>query len=313
MLIEESTLKVVVWQQITRVSKVSNLSEIGIVLERFFRGFQEKRNLQRSQAIVASFGSSGRTWLRALLSRAFVLEHGLQTNLIIDLDNLNRLCVDVPIVFFTHDNYLRNYTGDGSSKKAFAHKPVLFLARHPGDVAVSQYYQWKYRMRRRKKKINNYPLEPELSLFEFVMSTECGLPKIIRFMNEWADQLDVLPTHLVIRYEDLRTDTAAELERVIAFLGGHVRSTNIIGAISWASIENMRALENQGSPLIDSGRSGKDRSTTNSYKARRAKVQGYRDDFTEDQLDAIDQLISKTLSSVYGYGSFEPLSSIKAG
>ncbi len=38
-------------------------------------------------------------------------------------------------------------------------KKVVLMVRNPADTAVSQYYQWKFRMTARKKRINNYPLD----------------------------------------------------------------------------------------------------------------------------------------------------------
>jgi hypothetical protein len=298
-------------REVTRFPGLLLPADVGIAIERRFRGYRESRNLRRSHVVVVSFGSSGRTWLRVLMSRAFALEHDLRSDTIIDLDNLHRQCAEIPIVFFTHDNYLRDHTGDGPLKTVFAQKPVLLLVRHPADVAVSQYFQWKYRMRKRKKAINRYPLESDLPLFDFVMRTECGLPKIIKFMNEWAAELKALPKLTVLRYEDLRNDTEAELARIFSLIGARVNPKNIGESISWASVENMRTLENGGAPLIDSGRSNKDRSTADSYKARRARVGGYRDDFTLEQVAAIDSLISATLSPVFGYHNSETDESIR--
>src|SRR5262249_25761256 len=206
-------------------------ASVGIAIERRFRGYQESCNLKLSHVAFVSFGSSGRTWLRVLLSKALALQHDLNTDAIIDLDNLHRLCPGIPIAFFTHDNYLRDYTGSGPSKIAFRRKPVLLLVRHPADVAVSQYFQWKHRMRWRKKIINNYPLQANLSLFDFAMHRECGLPKIIRFMNEWAADITTIPKLALVRYEDLRSDTEPELTRVLNFIGVQIDRENLRKAV----------------------------------------------------------------------------------
>ena len=42
-------------------------------------------------------------------------------------------------------------------KRDFYDKKVVLLVRSPQDVAVSQYFQWKFRMRPRKKALNEYP------------------------------------------------------------------------------------------------------------------------------------------------------------
>ncbi len=44
-----------------------------------------------------------------------------------------------------------------------------------------------------------------------------------------------------------------------------------------------------------------DRSNPNTYKVRRAKVGGYRDDFSAEELAQIDRIVESTLAPVYGY------------
>ena len=86
---------------------------------------------------------------------------------------------------------------------------MIFLARDPRDVAVSQYFQWKYRMKPNKKDINAYPTA-DLEPFEFVMS-EAGLPKVIEFMNLWAKEAPRIREFMIVRYEDLRAAPGGDL------------------------------------------------------------------------------------------------------
>ena len=44
-----------------------------------------------------------------------------------------------------------------------------------------------------------------------------------------------------------------------------------------------------------------ERDNPDSYKVRRAKVGGYRDYFSDDQIEAIDRLIEATLAEQFGY------------
>ena len=57
----------------------------------------------------------------------------------------------------------------------------------------------------------------------------------------------------------------------------------------------------------------KDRSDPNTYKVRRAKVGGYRDDFTPEQLASIDALVEQRLLPVFGYSRGEPGARLAAG
>jgi hypothetical protein len=269
-------------------------------LERWLRGREDFRKLRLADAVVVSFGKSGRTWLRVLLSRVFQLQHGLDERAILGFDNLHYRTGAVPKILFTHDNYLRDYTGRRDSKADFYDKKVVFLARDPRDVAVSQYFQWKYRMKPNKKDINAYPVG-DLSPFEFVMS-DAGLPKVIGFMNLWAREASRIKSFMVVRYEDLRARPEVTLRALLGFLGTPASDAQIAGAVQFGSYDNMKRMEQQQVFWLSGGRLvPKDRSNPNSYKVRRGKVAGYRDDFDPAQLAEIDRLVETTLDPLYGY------------
>ena len=269
-------------------------------LERWLRGREDWRKLRLADAVVVSFGKSGRTWLRVLLSRVFQLQHGLDERAVLGFDNLHFRTGTVPKILFTHDNYLKDYTGHDRSKADFYYKKVIFLARDPRDVAVSQYFQWKYRMKPNKKDINAYPLG-ELTPFDFVMS-DAGLPKVIHFMNLWAKEAPQIRQFMVVRYEDLRARPEETLQALLAFLGTPASDAQIADAVKFASYDNMKRMEQQRVFWLSGGRLvPKDRSNPDSYKVRRGKVAGYRDDFDSAQLARIDQLVETTLDPLYGY------------
>jgi hypothetical protein len=178
------------------------------------------------------------------------------------------------------------------------------MVRDPADVAVSQYHQWKYRMTDRKKIINNYPRDPNVSLFEFVMSPESGLIKIIDFMNGWGRDLGRFRSLLVVRYEDMRAQPELMVARILEFIGTPGTEEQIREAVRFASVENMRQLETKKVFWLSGRRMlATDRSNPNSFKVRRAKVGGYRDDFSAEELAAIDQVIAERLNPVFGYGA----------
>ena len=108
-------------------------------LERWLRGREEYKKLQRADWVLMSWGKSGRTWLRVMMSRVYQLKAGLDASELLDFDNLKASDPSLPAVFFTHNNYLRNYTGNWESKSHFQGKRIVLLVRDPRDVAVSQY------------------------------------------------------------------------------------------------------------------------------------------------------------------------------
>ncbi len=121
---------------------------------------------------------------------------------------------------------------------------MVLLVRHPADVAVSQYQQWRHRMRPNKKTLNAYPEHDEtVSLAEFVIERPAGLGKVIDFMNGWAREMPRLPQLLVVRYEDLRARPEATLGELLTFMGTPGTQDEVRAAVEFASFENMQRLE----------------------------------------------------------------------
>jgi Sulfotransferase domain len=272
-------------------------------LERRLRGKEEFRKLRLADVVVVSFGKSGRTWVRVLLSRFFQLRFGLKPSSFIGFDNLHRKDAGIPRVFFTHDNYLRDFTGNRDTKHDFYGKKVVLLVRQPADVAVSQFHQWKFRMRPHKKGLNKYPEHGrEVDVFGFVADEDAGLPKVIDFMNGWARELPNLEHILIVRYEDLRRDTAGELRRVLEFMGQRPTEAELADCVAFASVENMRKLEEKSVFWLAGSRMKPgDRKNPESFKVRRAKVGGYRDYFDDAQLARLDALTEERLLPGFGY------------
>lgn len=301
-------VRVALRQGIAVASSVTMPRDKSLKLERYLRGQEDARMLAQSDYAVVSYGKSGRTWLCVLLSRYFQLRYKLPADQLLQYDSLHRLNRTVPRVMFTHDNYLGDYTGTQDSKADYAGSRVVLLARHPADTAVSQYFQWKHRMRNRKKYINNYPdPKDDVPLIDFVLGESAGIPKIVRFMNLWAAEFDRLKAIRVVRYETLRSDTARTLGNVLEFMNENATDAELAQCVEFASVENMRKMEKDTffKGVGDRMTPG-DASNPDSYKVRRAKVGGYRDYFTDDEVARIDELIAKTLSPAYGYSEAPP-------
>jgi Sulfotransferase domain len=273
-------------------------------IERWLRGREQYRKLQRADCVIVSFGKSGRTWLRVMLSRFYQIRHGLSERHLIGFDNLHLRNRAIPKIFFTHDNYTKDYTGNLDSKADYAGKKVVLLIRHPADVAVSQYYQWQYRMKPNKVALNRYPERGrDLGIFDFVTREYAGLTRTIDFMNGWAGEAgsDDL---LVVRYEDMRAHPEQALGRILAFIGTPGSEDEIREAVAFASFENMRKMEANSTFWLSGGRMRpRDQTNPQSFKTRRGKVGGYRDYFDEREIAEIDRLVAEQLSPVFGYAS----------
>jgi len=279
-----------------------------IRIDRWLRGKEEFRKLRLADCVIVSFGKSGRTWVRVMLSRFYQVKHGLSARHLIGFDNLHRKNPAIPKLFFTHDNYIKDYTGNRDSKADFYDKKVVLLVRDPFDTAVSQFFQWKYRMRPGKKALNQYPQHgSDTSVFDFVMDPDAGLPKIIEYLNLWASEASKIKDLLIVRYEDLRADTEQALTRIVEFIGTPGSAEQIREAVQFASVENMRKMEEKKTFWLSGSRMvAKDRSNPNSYKVRKAKVGGYRDYFDDQQIAAMQQLVAERLDPVFGYTAGPP-------
>ena len=215
-------------------------------LQRWRRGKEEFWKYNRCQYVFASYGKSGRTWVRVMISRYYQLVYKLPDNILMGFDNYTRLNSSIPKIFFTHDNYLRRYTGNVDSKKDFYDKKTVLLVRNPIDVAVSQFHQWKFRMRPEKKAMNNYPPhDAEISVYDFVKHEGQGLNHIIEFMNNWARELPHIKELLVVRYEDLRANPEQEMERIVEFLNLEAIPEYLADTAEFASVENLRKKEQE--------------------------------------------------------------------
>jgi len=272
--------------------------------ERYLRGFEDHRRIGRADAVIVSFGKSGRTWLRVMLSRFFGIRYGLPEKSLMGFDNLSRRHRSIPKLLFTHDNYLADFTGERTSKSDYFGNRVLLLVRDPADVAVSQYFQWRHRMKPRKKRINAYPAHgTEMEVADFVLDEGGVLVRIVEFMNLWASERERFGDALmIVRYEDLRAEPEAWLAKVLAFLGTPGSQEEIEQAVAFASVDNMRKMEltrgfQGGGRRMRAG----DEKNPDSYKVRRAKVGGYRDYFSADELSRIDRIIDQTLAPEFGY------------
>ena len=280
----------------------------GHELERWRRAKEDYWKYKRCDYVFASYGKSGRTWVRVMISRYFQGAHNeIPDGIIMGFDNFHKLNASVPKIFFTHDNYLRQHLGHGESRKAFYDYKTVLLVRKPQDVAVSQFFQWKHRMKPYKKALNDYPPhDADISIYDFVMHQGQGMPRIVSVQNEWLRELTKIKQLHVVRYEDLRSNNAEELSKLMAFLGEEVDPNVINETVEFASVKNLRKMEKENYFWRSGSRvQAADTSNPDSFKVRKAKVGGYRDYFDDAQLAEIDGYVDQHLLPGFGYTSSE--------
>ncbi len=275
-----------------------------LAAERRLRGVEQMDKLRRADVVVVSFGKSGRTWLRVMVSHLFRVMYRLPENAILGFDNFHNMNKAVPKVFFTHDNYIKDFTGDFETKQPFYDKRVVLLARDPRDVAVSQFFQWKFRIKPTKVAINNYPPRgTDISLFDFVTGDNGGSMKAVcDYLNLWAAEAGKVENFHLLRYEDLRAEPHRQLRELLDFMQVDAGDEHVDAAVEYSSYENMKKMESKQQFRFAGGRMmPRDKDNPDSYKVRRAKVGGYRDYFTDEEVAAIDRQLADSLDPMFGY------------
>jgi len=268
---------------------------------RWLRGRHEYKKLLGAGCVIVSAPKSGRTWLRTMLTRFYQVRFHIDKMELVGFYNFHKYHPEIPRIFFTHDNYIRDYTGNSDNKSDFYDKKVVLLVRDPRDVVVSAYFHTKYRSNPVKVDLRDMEVGPDgPPIFEFAMFR---LPRIIEFLNAWSREIPNLPDILVVRYEDLMANPADCLERILQFLGMPGEREEIAEAVRFAQFANMRGLE-AGAAFGSTDRriTPGDPKNPQSFKVRRAKVGGYRDYFTDDEVAAIDDLVATRLAPEFGYG-----------
>lgn len=294
-----------VWRDAAREAFVHSLfflpGERRRDLDRRLRGREEARKLSLADAVVVSYGKSGRTWLRVMLSRFWQQRLRLADAPMIEFDNLHRLNPAVPKLLFSHGNYIRDQADEWDTRRHFWTQRTVLLIRDPRDVAVSQYYQWQHRMRPWKKVLNRYPLQATTKL-DFVLDPAIGLPAIIDWLAVFEREQAKFRDLMVLSYEGLRADTAGELTRLLTFLGAQPKPDEIADAVEFAKLDNMRAMEAKGGLNFAGirGRPG-DAANPQSFKTRKGKVGGWRDEFSADEIDRIDAYLASRSPLPFGY------------
>jgi hypothetical protein len=248
--------------------------------------------------VFVSFPKSGRTFVRAMLSSLCHQAYGIPPQELIEFDNFHRRDKRIPIVLFTHDGDAMRQPGEFSADKAaYRGKKVVFLARHPADVAVSRYFHLKHRSRDgARRRLARQPMR------DFVWTGRGGVPSIVEFLNGWAAGGRTLPGFALFRYEDFLADPAATLARLAAFLGLPDGPREIAQAVAFASFESLKQKEREG--FFNSERlRPRDRSKEESFKVRTGKAGGFRSHFSAEECARLEAFVRDHLDPVFGYSN----------
>ena len=261
---------------------------------RAYGGCRELFEQRDADIFIVSYPKSGRTWLRLMLGKYLADLSEIEFTELLEIYQLTDAAKNLPKIGVVHDGS----SLDGTNWKAcrlkknkafYKNRKVVFLARDPRDVAVSYFFHCNRRAKAYQKGIS-----------DFLRDEKFGLPKIIRFMNIWAMNRAIPKAFLLVHYEKLLANPAAELKRFIEFIGVKYDAGLVGKAVEFASFEKMREMELQGkfeSDRLKPGCPG----DPESFKTRKGKTAGYTDYLVGDDLEYANEMIKNNLSPFFGY------------
>ena len=106
----------------------------------------------------------------------------------------------------------------------------------------------------------------------------------------------------MLQYETLHADPAADLRRLGEFLNMDLTEKEIAAATAYASFDNMRELERRHFFSYPGMRPG-DPDDPDSFKVRRGKIGGYRDELDPETVAWMDDYVRENLSGFYPYAA----------
>lgn len=250
-----------------------------------------------SDVYVVSYMRCGQTWLRMMFIKALCLKYGFKTKSL--ETQFMTLFRSAPNVFFTHAGCTTVLKPGGRHFfnkqifefiKMYKSKKIILLVRDPRDLIVSLYHDHS------KRRVCY-----QGSISDFVRNRGLGLEKPISFMNAWADEMGKRKDDfLIVRYEDLKRNANKELRKIFDFLKISISNEIISKAVKFSSFENMRRMELEKS-YKDHRMLPVDTKDVDSYRARKGKVGGYKEELCKEDIDYIGNYMFKRLNPVFGY------------
>ena len=211
---------------------IKHLSRVSDVLFRVLK-IEREITIYPDDVFLTSYPRSGNTWSRFLLAN---LTHPQQA---ITFVNLERL---IPDMYVHSDRDMRNFSRPRilKSHECFdpRYKRIVYLVRDPRDVAVSNYH-WELK---KGSFPDGFPID------EFVPRWMDSLywPRIGCWgdhVASWLSTRQGQNNFVMIRYEDLISNTQHELAKVARLLEIEATPERLSRAIRLSSADQMRQLE----------------------------------------------------------------------
>ena len=142
----------------------------------------------------------------------------------------------------------------------------------------------------------------QTSMMDFATTSHWGLMEAIGFYNNCLRHAGTMSHAHVMRYEDMLQQSFETLSGIASFIDHPVTDDDVREAVDFTSFERLREAELKNTfntPRLHAANP----SDPNSFKVRRAKLNGYRDYFDADQAARLEAMVDKHLDPRAGYHS----------
>ena len=223
--------------------------------------------------------------MRIILGRAMQLHYGLENVNLHDLFSFSEAVPTIPSIKPMHEKY-------GQFGNRYDQHKVILLVRDPRDAIVSRYHQ-------HKAKIDH---EIGCTTLDEYVCEGSDLGDYVQFYNDWQTHRAIAQDVLILRYEDMKANTFESVKKVLDFLQLPIQPATIREAIDYASFQNMRKIEVEGSEQVRAGvMSSRSVDNPESFKVRKGVVGGYRSELSAASIAFADDLVNTQLNPTYGY------------
>lgn len=187
---------------------------------------------------LVSYPRSGNTWMRVLLTELIydkVIESLADVEKYIPDIHFNPIKKDVVESEF---HVVKSHDPNNPRFKSSNYKKVIYLIRDPRDVVLSHY---RYSVGR------GYDNDFDHFLLDWV-NGRIWPTSWQEHVNSWVGSKDAdeRSNMIVIKYEDLKSNTVENIKIITNFIGLIINEEDILLAISNSSLSNMKEKEEQG-------------------------------------------------------------------
>lgn len=275
-----------------------NLNSLRVTLRNWLRNRKKLMKLRQADVVILRYPKSGVTWLRVMISNAYRKRLNLSDKELVGRSDFHMARPGLPNIFVSMDNF---GVPKEELERRMAGKKIVLLVRDPRDVVISHYFAFVKRSSEIERLSYRVPDSVEADgPFAFAINPDCGMIKIIEFMNYWSAAVRRHPEALMVRYEDIRANTEEQFAAVMKHIQPDVTADEIHTAVLAGDFERMKQKEAQGKfglAILNPGAEG----DSESFKVRRGKVGGYADYLTPEQKVVLDDMVKLKLDPALGY------------